>query len=102
MSLKDTIRMEACSNNRQVYDKMCVAPHPYFTVGSQSNQGLGSRDRPRRWESESTRFHGPNVASCEIVKVPDIEAGSGVATLRFGFGGGIGFGVGSSNAPRWG
>ena len=28
--------------------------------------GLVTKDRPKRWDIDSTRFHGPKVVSCEI------------------------------------
>ena len=76
MSLKDKIRMEALSNNQRGYYVMYYAACPYRDGGAQGEDRLGSQDRPNRWGSEYTCFHGLNVVRCEIVwKVPDVEAG---------------------------
>ena len=29
--------------------------------------GMVSKERPEKWYIDSTRFHGPNMVSCEIV-----------------------------------
>ena len=43
---------------------------------STGRQGVGIARPDQRWGSESTRFHGLNVLSCEIVlNIPDMEAG---------------------------
>ena len=76
MSLKEKIRMEALSNNRRGYYVMYYAACPYRDGGSQGDDRLRLQDRPNRWGSEYTCFHGLNVVSCEIMwKVSDVEAG---------------------------
>ena len=76
MSVTKTIWMEACSNNRQGYDVMYAMDRPSRFGRSQDGEGLGLQDRSIRWRGYSTRFHRPNVVSCEIVwKVQDVEAG---------------------------
>ena len=76
MSLKETVRMEALSNNLRGYNVMYYATCPYRAGGSQGDNRLGSQHCPNGWRSEYTCFHGLNVASCEIMwKVSDVEAG---------------------------
>ena len=71
----ETIHMEACCNNWWGYGVMCAVVHPFRAVREQSNVGLGSRERPNGWGSESTRFHMSNMVICEILwKVPDVES----------------------------
>ena len=48
MSLKETIRTEACSNNRRGYAVRCAAVRPSRACGTQGSVGLGSRYRPNR------------------------------------------------------
>ena len=76
MSLKEKISMEALSNNQRGYYVMIYAACPYRYSGAQGDDRLGSQDRPHRWGSEYTCFHGLNVVSCEIVwKVSYVESG---------------------------
>ena len=76
MSLKETIRMEALSNNQWGYYGMYYAACPYHAGGAQGEDRLGLQDCPNGWGSKYTCFHGMNVVSCEIVwKVSDMEAG---------------------------
>ena len=63
----ETIQTEAFYNKRQVYVMRGAAACPSRAGVSQDGVGLGLQDRLNRWGSESTRLHGTNVVSCEIV-----------------------------------
>ena len=82
VSLMKKIRMEECSNNRRGYDVVRAAGLPSRAGGAQVGVGLGLRDRPNEWGGESTRLHGPNAVSCEIMwKVSCVEVVRGVTTV---------------------
>ena len=68
MLLTETkIQLEAYSQNRLGYDVTCLAARPSSAGGSQVGIGLATRERPVRWGIESTRFHMPNMVSCDII-----------------------------------
>ena len=76
-------RMEACSNKRLGYGVRGNAACPSRASGPHDGVGLELRYRPNRWGSKSTRFRGPNVVSCEIVRnVSDVGPEWGVATVK--------------------
>ena len=49
MSLKGTMRMEECFNNRGGYGVSCAVARPSCTSGAHVEVGLGSQHRPNRW-----------------------------------------------------
>ena len=68
-SLTETTRTETCPNNRRGYDVRRAAARPSCAEGAQGGVGVGSQDQLNGRGSESTRFHGKNVVSCEIVQM---------------------------------
>ena len=44
-----------------------MTEHPSNSGGAQGSFGLVMREQPVGWGIESTRYHGTNVVSCEIV-----------------------------------
>ena len=49
------------------YDIVCLPARPYSADRAQGGVGLVSWDRLTVWSLESTRFHGPNMVSSEIL-----------------------------------
>ena len=49
------------------YDVTCLAARPSRSRVDQGGFGMVTRESPIRWGVDSTRYHGPNVVSCEIV-----------------------------------
>ena len=45
----------------------CLTAHPSIAGGYYCGVRMVTRERPLLWGVESTRYHGPNVVSCEIV-----------------------------------
>ena len=58
---------EAYSHNQLGYNATCLAVLPSSNGGAQVGVGLVTRERTDGWGIKSMRFHGPNVASYEIV-----------------------------------
>ena len=76
LDIMETRQTEACYNNRRVYVMRGAAERISRAGVSQDGVGVGSQDRPNGWGSKSTRFHGTNVVSCEIVwKVSAVDPG---------------------------
>ena len=63
---KTKIQLEAYSHDRLSYNMICLAARPSSYGGAQGDIGLMKRERPVGWGIESTRYHGPNVASCKV------------------------------------
>ena len=55
--------------NRLGYKVTCSTAQPSSSGGDQGSVKLVTRERPVWWGIESTRYHRPNVVSCEIVTV---------------------------------
>ena len=71
MILAETkIQTEAYFHNRLGYNVTCLKAHPSSDRVSQGGVGLVTMEQPNRWGGEYTRFHRPNVVSCEIVTGP--------------------------------
>ena len=64
---KTKIQSEVYSHNRLGYNVTCSAARSSSAGGAQGGVGVVARERPARWGIESTRYHGPNVVSCENV-----------------------------------
>ena len=45
----------------------CLEAQPSRAGGDQGGVRLVTRERPVVWGIESTRYHGPNVVSCELI-----------------------------------
>ena len=58
---------EAYYHNRLGYDLTCLAELPSSARRAQGGLCLVIREWTNGWGIKSTRFHGPNVVSCEIV-----------------------------------
>ena len=61
------IHTEAYSHNVLGYGVTGAAPRPSSTGVAQGGVGLVMGGQPNEWGVKSTRFHGPNVMSCDIV-----------------------------------
>ena len=64
------IHTELYSHNHLGYNVTCSKAHSYSNGVAWGGVGLVTREWPDGWGIESTRFHGPNVVSCEIVTGP--------------------------------
>ena len=49
------------------YDMVCYPTVIMAIDGAQGGVGLVVREWPQGWSVELTRFHGPNVVSCEVI-----------------------------------
>ena len=68
MLLTETkIQSEAYSHIRLGDDVTRLMERPSNSGGAQGSFGLVMREQPVGWGIESTRYHGTNVVSCEIV-----------------------------------
>ena len=68
MLLTETkIRSEAYSQNFLGYDVTCSAARPSSAGEAQGRVGIVTRERTVGWGIDFTRYHGPNVVSCEII-----------------------------------
>ena len=64
---KTKIQSEAYSHNRLGYGMTCSTACPSSSGRAQGDIGLVMREWPVGWGVESRHYHGPNMASCEIV-----------------------------------
>ena len=64
MTMKETIRTEACSNNRRVYGVRGTVMCPPHAGGAQDIVRLGSRDRPNEWGEQGHAL--PRAESGEL------------------------------------
>ena len=51
------------------YNIACSREFPTVDGGVQGGMVLVTGETPEGWDTESMRFHGPNMVSCEIVSV---------------------------------
>ena len=54
-------------HNHLVYDVVCYPEFTTPTGGTQRGAGLFFLERPQGWSVVPTRFHGPNMVSCEVI-----------------------------------
>ena len=59
--LMETTQPEEYSQNRKGYNAIQAVAHPTRSGGAQGDVGWVLQESPRRWGSEYTRFHGPNM-----------------------------------------
>ena len=64
------IQTEAYYHNRLEYNVTCMKERLSSAGVSQGGVGLVTREWTNGWGIESTRFHGPNMVSSEIVTGP--------------------------------
>ena len=68
MLLIDTnITSDVYYHNQMGYNMVCYPAVTMSTDGAQGGVGLVVREWLQGWSVESTRFHGPNVVSCEVI-----------------------------------
>ena len=68
MILTETkIQTKAYNHNQLGYNVTCLVARISSAGGAQGSVGLVTREQPDEWGIESTRFHGLNVVSCNIV-----------------------------------
>ena len=68
MILMDTkIIYQAYCQNRMVYDAVRLKEITTADGEAKGEVVMISRNRPQVWSIELTRFHGPNMVSCEVV-----------------------------------
>ena len=68
MLLIDTnITSNVYCHNHMGYDMVFYPAFTISTDGAQGEVGLVVREWLHGWSVESTRFHGPNVVSCEVI-----------------------------------
>ena len=64
---KTKISITVYCQNRPRYKVTSLMSHLTNDGGAQGSVGIMTRERPIKWGIESTRYHSPNVVSCELV-----------------------------------
>ena len=58
---------EAYCHNGIGYNVVCLPAATTASGGEQGGVGIVVQERPKGWSVESTRFHGSNMVSCEVI-----------------------------------